>query len=59
MSGKAMEMRVNGQVIVSVAIREPIVGGSMQISGSFSPEEAREIAGRLPGSKLEIELVPK
>ena len=33
--GRKLEMRVDGQVVVSAVIREPILGGSGQISGAL------------------------
>jgi preprotein translocase subunit SecD len=56
--GKAMELRVDGRAVVKSVIREPILGGSVQISGGFTVEQAREIAERLSAgaAKLEVEV---
>ena len=57
--GKVMEVRVDGQVLMRPVIREPIVGGSGQISGGFTAESARDVAARLSSgaAKLELEIV--
>jgi preprotein translocase subunit SecD len=57
--GKMMEIRIDGQVIIRSAIREPILGGTGQISGGFTAESARDIAARLSSgaAKLELEVV--
>jgi hypothetical protein len=56
--GRMTEMRVDGKVLSRVAIREPILQGSGQISGHFSVPEAQDLAARLAaGTQLEIEAV--
>jgi hypothetical protein len=46
--GRKFTMRVKGEVVISSVFREPILGGVMQISGSFSTEQAHDITGHLP-----------
>ena len=54
--GQTMEMRRDGKLVCSPVIREPVLGGSLQISGRFSVDQATEIASQLPpGSKIEVE----
>ena len=54
--GRAAEMRVDGKVLSRPVIREPILGGSGQISGHLNVPEAQDLAARLmSGTKLEIE----
>jgi preprotein translocase subunit SecD len=54
--GHPAEIRVDGKVYSRPVIREPITGGSGQISGHLSVPEAKELAARLAsGTKLEIE----
>jgi SecD/SecF fusion protein len=49
-------LRVDGKVYSRPVIREPILGGSGQISGHLSVPEAQALAARLAGgAKLEIE----
>jgi preprotein translocase subunit SecD len=56
--GRAAEIRLDGKVLSRPVIREPILGGTGQISGSFTVEQARDLAARLAaGTKLEIEAV--
>src|SRR5712671_6369586 len=53
--GHAAEMRVDGKAYSRPVIREPIIGGSGQISGHLSEQEGRDLAARLSaGTKLEI-----
>ncbi len=55
---RPMEMRIDGQVLTKAVIREPLLGGSFQISGNFSVEKTRDIADHLPpGAKVEVEVV--
>jgi preprotein translocase subunit SecD len=58
--GSKMQLRVNGQVLSTVILREPLVAESFQISGDFSVDETNAMAGRLstPGARIEIEFVP-
>ena len=55
-----MEIRVDGRTLMSPVIREAITGGSVQVSGNFTVEEAADIAGRLNAgtAKVEVELMP-
>ena len=57
--GKPMEKRVDGRVVSKAVIREPILGGSGQISGSFNADKARALAERLSSGagKFEVEVV--
>jgi SecD/SecF fusion protein len=56
--GKPLAIRVDGRVLSKPVIREPIRGGSGQISGDLSVEEARDVANRLASgaAKLEFEV---
>jgi preprotein translocase subunit SecD len=58
--GRTAAILIDGRVMTKPVIREPILGGSGQISGHFSFEQAREIALRLSSgaAKMEIEIVP-
>jgi preprotein translocase subunit SecD len=57
--GHKLAMRVDGQTLSEPVIREPILGGFGQISGHFTDQQARDIAGRLSSgrSKLELDIV--
>jgi SecD/SecF fusion protein len=56
--GGKTEIRVDGRVVMAPVIREPLLAASSQISGSMTPEQARDIAARLASgqARLEIEL---
>jgi preprotein translocase subunit SecD len=58
--GRAVEIRVDGRVMMKPVIREPIVGGIGQVAGGFNAAEARTLADRLTSgaAKLEVEAVP-
>jgi preprotein translocase subunit SecD len=56
--GKSAELRVDGEVLSAPFIREPILGGKLQISGSMTIEDAERIAMRLrEGATIEVEAV--
>jgi preprotein translocase subunit SecD len=57
--GKAIDIRVDGRSVLKPIVREPILGGTLAISGRFSRNEANEIAGRLSSgvTKLEFEII--
>ena len=54
--GRKTEIRVDGRLVGSPVIREPIVGGSGQISNKFTAEEARDIAARLSSGRSKLEI---
>jgi len=57
--GRKAAILIDGRMVSAPVIREPILGGSGQVSGHFSAEEARDIALRLSSgaAKMEIEIV--
>ena len=57
--GRKTELRIDGKTVMAPVIREPILGGSGQLSGSLTEEGTRDIAARLTSghSKIEIEVV--
>lgn len=57
--GKPMEFRVDGKVIMKPVIREPVLGGRVQLSGGFSIDATRDLAARLSSgaAKIEVEVV--
>jgi preprotein translocase subunit SecD len=58
--GKMTEFRAAGQVLMKPVIREPLLGGSMQISGHFTVYQARDLVDRLnAGGRIEMETVGK
>jgi preprotein translocase subunit SecD len=57
--GRPMELRVDGRSLSKPVIREPVLGGSVQISGNFAHQEAEDLAARLSAgaAKVEVEVV--
>lgn len=45
--GERLAIVFNGKVLFAPVIKEPIVGGRMQISGAFSPDELKELVKNL------------
>lgn len=56
--GKPFAIILDGQVISAPRINEPILGGSGQISGNFTTEEANSLAIVLRSGALPARLVP-
>jgi preprotein translocase subunit SecD len=54
--GRRTELRVDGKVVAAPIIREPIKGGSIQISGSMTLADAKELADRLNSGSAKVEL---
>jgi protein-export membrane protein SecD len=50
--GRRFAIVLDGKVISAPVIREPILGGSGQISGGFTPDEARDLAMLLRAGAL-------
>jgi preprotein translocase subunit SecD len=57
--GKAMDVRVDGRSVVKSIVREPILGGTVAISGHLSRSEVDGMMARLSSgsTKLEFEVV--
>ena len=56
--GRPTEFRIDGKVVMKPVIREPILGGTFELTGGFTIEEAKNIAQRLmSGAKIEFELM--
>jgi preprotein translocase subunit SecD len=54
--GRRTELRIDGKVVASPIIREPIKGGSLQISGNMALADAKELADRLNSGAANIEV---
>jgi preprotein translocase subunit SecD len=52
--GNAMAIVLDGKFIAAPIINEPVLGGSLQVSGSFTNDSARELASALSSGKLPI-----
>jgi preprotein translocase subunit SecD len=55
-TGKLFAIILDGQVISAPRINEPILGGSSQISGSFTTESANQLAIKLASGALPVDL---
>jgi preprotein translocase subunit SecD len=54
--GKPFAIILDGQVLSAPNINEPIIGGTAQISGSFTPESANQLAIALRSGALPVPL---
>ena len=52
--GKRLAIYLDGAPISAPVVREEITGGQAQITGNFTPEEARELAGRMNAGALPV-----
>lgn len=52
--GKTVAIYLDGQVISAPVVREAITGGQAQISGNFTPEEGKQLVGRLNSGALPV-----
>jgi preprotein translocase subunit SecD len=57
--GRKMEVRIDGKTVMAPVIREPILGGSGQVTSDWTLRETKNIADRLSAgkSKIEFEIV--
>ncbi|UAB76805.1 protein translocase subunit SecD [Erythrobacter sp. SCSIO 43205] len=54
--GQRFAIILDGEVISAPSFREPILGGAAQISGSFTPDSANQLAIQLRSGALEVPL---
>ena len=52
--GKVVAIYLDGQPISAPVVREAITGGTAQISGNFTPQEGKELVGRLNSGALPV-----
>lgn len=52
--GKIVAIYLDGQVISAPVVREAISGGQAVISGNFTPQEGKELVGRLNSGALPV-----
>ena len=57
--GRTIEIRIDGKAVMRPIIREPILGGSVQITGGFTLQDAKDLADRLNSgaARVEVEVV--
>lgn len=53
--GHKMEVRIDGKTIMAPVIREPILGGSGQVTSDWTLRETQDISDRLSAGKSKIE----
>ena len=49
--GRKMEVRIDGKTVMAPVIREPILGGSGQVTSDWTLRETKDIADRLSAGK--------
>ena len=54
--GKAVALRIDGTVVASPVVREPIVDGTVRISGGLTEDELRAIAAKLSSASAKVEI---
>lgn len=52
--GKVIAIYLDGSIISAPVVREAISGGTAQITGDFTPEEAKQLVGRLNSGALPV-----
>jgi preprotein translocase subunit SecD len=57
--GRKMDLRIEGKTVMSAVIREPILAGSVQVSGGLTLRETKDLADSIAAakSKVEVEIV--
>jgi preprotein translocase subunit SecD len=55
--GQTIDLRIDGDVVMSPRLVEPITGGKIMVSGTFEPGKLAEIGKRIipGGAKVEVE----
>jgi len=53
--GRVIEIRVDGKAVMRPVIREPILGGSVQITGNLTLQDAKDLADRLTSGSAKVE----
>ena len=55
--GQTIDLRIDGEVVMSPRLMEPITGGKIMVSGTFEPGKLVEIGKRIipGGAKVEVE----
>ena len=53
--GEQVDFKVDGQVVMSPVVREPILGGEVMINGRFEKAELVKIAKRVEAADAKVE----
>lgn len=54
--GKIVDLSIDGAVVTSPRIAEPIRGGEIMVSGTFKPGEVERIAERISAGDAKVEV---
>lgn len=54
--GRKLELRIDGKAVMAPVIREPILGGSVQVPGGWTLRETKDLADRIAAGKSKIEV---
>jgi len=54
--GRRMELRLDGVTVMAPLIREPILGGSAQISGLPDDVDPHDLASRIAAGTIRVEV---
>lgn len=54
--GRVVELRLDGKLMMAPVVREPIVGGAIEISGDFVPAELKDVADRIAKGDAKVEV---
>jgi preprotein translocase subunit SecD len=59
--GDTIDLRIDGEVVISPRLMEPILGGLIRVSGAFEPGQLVEIGKRIipGGARVEVEAKPE
>jgi preprotein translocase subunit SecD len=52
--GKIVDLSIDGAVVMSPRLMEPIVGGEIMVSGAFAPGELERIAQKIASGKATV-----
>jgi len=54
--GKTLALRIDGTVVATPKLLDPILGGEVRVSGSFGADELRSIASRISSGTAQVEV---
>ena len=54
--GETVDFRIDGQMVMSVRLVEPILGGMFVVSGTFAKGELEAMARRIDAGKASVEV---
>ncbi len=57
--GRVVELRLDGKVVMAPVVRDPILGGLVNVSGAFAPTELEDVADRIARGDVRVEVAVK